>query len=360
MIRILDRYLLREFLHYLVMGTLLFVGLFVVVDLFEKIDTFVDNSARADDVALYYLYGIPYVLVLTTPIAMLLASLLTLGQVTRAGELGAMLSAGISFFRVLVPLLVFAIVVSAASFALGEWVMPDASVRKDEIYRNQIRGGLPAAAAGKRDVTYMGRGDRLFYIQRVDPRRGVLRDVVVQQFDPERRLVFRLDAREAVWENGFWVFRDGYVRAGMPARELAVRFGSFWMSDIPERVQDFMRAEPDPMSMGRSGLADYIQRLRESRARTQKYEVEYHLKLAFPLVNVIIVFLGTSLSARIRRSGLALGFGLSAFIGFAYFAFVRTGQAIGYNGALPPLAAAWLGNLVFLGIGAAFQVRANR
>jgi lipopolysaccharide export system permease protein len=146
----------------------------------------------------------------------------------------------------------------------------------------------------------------------------------------------------------------------MPAGEVTVPFNNFWMSDVSERPADFLRAEPDPLNMGRSGLADYMRRLRESRARTRKYEVEYHLKLAFPLIGFIIVLLGTGLSARIRRTGFAVGFGVSIALGFAYFAFVRAGQAIGYNGGLPPLVAAWLGNLVFLAVAVAFQIRASR
>lgn len=357
--RILDRYVLRAFVHYLLIGLLLFVGLFVIVDLFEKIDKFVDNEASWIDVAQFYVYKIPYILVLTTPIAMLLASLLTLGQISRTGELGAMLSAGISFLRVVVPVLVLGVLVSALSFALAEWVMPTATVAHERIYEEKIRQGRGRPVARERHVTYMGRDDRLFYIKSVDPNRGLLRDVVVQRFDADKNVVERVDAREAEYVSGVWRFSRGTLRAG-GVGESCVAFVNYWTSRIPETPEDFLREEPDPMNMGRTGLAGYIQRLKESRARTRKYEVEYHLKLAFPLVNAIIVLLGMSLAARIRRTGFALGFGLSIFVGFAYFACVRIGQAIGYNGDLPPLAAAWLGNGLFLLLAVAFQVRANR
>ncbi len=363
MIRILDRYVLREFLHYLLMGLLLFVGLFVVVDLFEKLDTFVDNGAKFLHVATYYLYGIPYILVLTTPIAMLLASLLALGQFSRTGEMAAMSSAGVSNLRVLQPVLVFALFVAGVSFSLAEWIMPEASVRRDQVLEEQIKDDSGTGLSRKRHVTYIGRGDRLYYIKTIDPRRRLLRDIVVQQFnrtDGRRTLGTRLDAREAHRSDGIWVFRSGFARNGMPEGEAAVHFKNFWTTRIAERIEDFVRVEPDPMLMGRGGLAKYIQRLRESSARTRKYEVEYHLKLAFPLINVIIVLVGTSISIRLRRTGMALGFGLSVFIGFTYYAFIRAGQAIGYNGGLPPLISAWLGNIVFFAMAMGFQVRANR
>ena len=79
----------------------------------------------------------------------------------------------------------------------------------------------------------------------------------------------------------------------------------------------------------------------------QKYLVELYLKISFPLANLIVVLIGVALALRNRRGGLAIAFGLSVFISFVYYALIRTGQALGHNGALPPMLAAWLGNLVF-------------
>ena len=161
-------------------------------------------------------------------------------------------------------------------------------------------------------------------------------------------------------ENGVWTFTRGFARAAHDSSEVVAPFARFITSRIPESLEDLLRVEPEPEAMSQRSLASYIGRLRESGSRTRKYEVEYHLKLAIPLVNVIIVLLGTSLVSRLRRSGFAIGFALAVFIGFAYIAFVRVGQAMGYNGLLGPAVAAWLGNAVFLVVALTLQVRANR
>ncbi len=360
MIRTLDRYVMVEFLKYLTLAMCLFIGLFIIVDLFEKLSKFVDNTASITDIAAFYAYSIPYTVVLTMPMAMLLASLMLIGQLGRTGELVAMLSAGVSFLRILSPVLVLSGLLSVGNFALAEWVMPDALEKKDVTLNEKIRGKSGDAGSRKRNFTYMGRGDRLYWISTVDPARKILRDVVVQTFDEERRVTERIDAREATFVDPAWVFRSGYLRSGMPDAEHVVPFKRLWVTTIPERPEDFMSKEPDPMNMGRAALGRYIDRLKEARARTRKLEVNYHLKLAYPLINFIIVLLGASLSVRIRRTGWALGLGLSMFIGFAYYAFIRFGQAMGFSGAIPPLLAAWLGNIVFLGVAVTFQVRANR
>jgi lipopolysaccharide export system permease protein len=88
--------------------------------------------------------------------------------------------------------------------------------------------------------------------------------------------------------------------------------------------------------------------------------VDLHAKLAFPLINLIVVIIGASVATRLRMQSAALGFGLSVAIAFVFYAFMRTGQALGHNGALPPYLAAWMGDLVFGAVGVVMLVRAQR
>jgi lipopolysaccharide export system permease protein len=90
------------------------------------------------------------------------------------------------------------------------------------------------------------------------------------------------------------------------------------------------------------------------------YLVDLHLKLSFPLVNLIVVMIGASIATRLRMQNAALGFGLSVAISFIYYAFMRAGQALGHNGALPPYIAAWLGDMVFGAVGLVMMVQAQR
>ena len=104
MLRIVDRYLLREFLLSLLLGLTTFVGIYLVVDLFERIDTFVDHKASPLTVATYYLYGLPVIIVQVLPVAMLLSSLFSVGLLAKHRELTAMKSAGLSLYRILWPI----------------------------------------------------------------------------------------------------------------------------------------------------------------------------------------------------------------------------------------------------------------
>ena len=186
-----------------------------------------------------------------------------------------------------------------------------------------------------------------------------MREVVIQEIR-QHTLKGRIDAESARWEKGRWVFRQGFVRRFDREGEHAAHFNELMIPGLKESPESFEKAEEDPKALSYWELERYIQRLKQSGSRVQKYLVELYLKISFPLTNLIVVLIGTALSVRVRRGGLAISFGLAVFISFVYYAIIRTGQALGHSGTLPPLIAAWLGNLVFGVLGLELLRRARR
>ena len=137
-------------------------------------------------------------------------------------------------------------------------------------------------------------------------------------------------------------------------------FDHLAVDGLAERPEDFAKEVPAPEEMTYTELRAYVEKLRSSGARVANFLVDLHAKLAFPLINLIVVMIGASVATRLRMQSAALGFGLSVGISFIYYAFMRTGQALGHNGALPPYLAAWLGDLVFGVIGTVMLVQAQR
>jgi lipopolysaccharide export system permease protein len=209
-VRILDRYLLREFASYLLVGLLAFVGIFVIVDVFEKIDTFVDAQAEPLLVLRFYASYVPVVVVLILPVALLLASLLSLGRFARYHELTAMRVAGQSLFRIYLPVFSLALALSAASFALGEMVVPEANHRRKKIMDQEIKQ-RPSFPSRRQDVRYIGLGGRIYIIGTYDTQRKLMRDLVVQEF-AGGTLGRRIDARQGQWKDDHWELMTGYVR----------------------------------------------------------------------------------------------------------------------------------------------------
>jgi lipopolysaccharide export system permease protein len=352
-VRILDRHILREFFIYSAMGLLAFVGIYVIVNLFEKIDVFVDHKASVGLVVQYYLLGIPMIALQVLPLALLLGSILALGQLKKWGELTAMQVAGTPPGRILAPMLAIGLLLAILSFVVGEGVTPDMAERQKELYDTKIRGRRDSSQGSRSDIILLGRGGRIYLAWSYDAARALLRKVSVQHPRREtQELEWRLDAADARWRDGLWEFRSGNLRRFREDQEISCGFARFGDSRLEESPEDFARPPKDPLYMSRKNLEYYIRRLREGGGRVHKYEVDYHIRGSFPFASLIMILLGGVLSIKIRRgSNIALAIGITLFLGFAYLGFIRVGQALGYHGTLPPLLAAWMGNLTFGSIG---------
>ena len=357
--KILDRYLLREFLGYLAFGLLGFIPIFIVVDIFEKIDVFLDHRAPLHLVGRFYLYRAPEVVVQVFPVALLLATFLALGQLNKFGELTAMRVAGLSILRILAPVFGIALACVGLALVLGEFVIPPANRERDRLYEEQIQQLKREAENERADVTYLGEGGRIFYMRLYLKRERRMHEVTLQEFR-RGELKRRIDAAEAAWDGRRWVFSSGFVRAFEGGKEEARPFQRLAVEGIREVPEDFAKETRKPEEMNLLELGAYVQKLRASGARVANYLVDLHLKLAFPLVNFVVVVIGASLATRLRMQSAALGFGLSVAISFLYYGFMRTGQALGHNGALAPYLAAWMGDLVFGVVAVAMITQAQR
>jgi lipopolysaccharide export system permease protein len=358
-VRTLDRYLLREFGTYLALGLIGFITIFIVVDVFEKIDVFLDHRAPALLVVRFYLFRSPEVVVRVLPVALLMATFLALGQLNKFGELTAMRAAGLSLVRILAPVFGVALVSVFLSLWLSEGVVPAANRARDRIYDEQIQKLRPEDVAERADVTFLGAGGRIFYMRLYVVAERRMHEVSLQEFS-KGVLQRRIDAAEATWDGKRWVFSSGFLRTFEDGQEKAEPFQRMAVGGIAERPDDFAKENRKPDEMSYPELRRYVDKLRASGSRVSNYLVDLHLKLAFPLVNLIIIMIGASVATRLRMQSAALGFGLSVSISFLYYGFMRTGQALGHNGALPPYLAAWLGDLVFGTVGLGMMIQAQR
>jgi lipopolysaccharide export system permease protein len=358
-VRILDRYLLREFAGYLALGLVGILAIFVVVDVFEKIDVFLDHHASAHLIARYYLYRLPEWVVQVLPIALLLSTFLALGQLNKFGELTAMRTCGRSLFGILGPVLAVSVGATLLSLGLSEFAVPESNRQRDRIYDQDIQGLRHPEVSERADVTYLGEGGRIYYMRLYLVHEQRMHEVSLQEFHGGA-LVRRIDAAEASWDGQRWVFSAGFLRQFTGGRERVKAFDRMAVSGMAERPEDFAKESRNPGEMNFFELASYVQKLRASGARVANYLVDLQVKLAFPLVNLIVVLIGAPVATRLRMQSAALGFGLSIAISFCYYALLRTGQALGHSGALNPYLAGWLGDLVFGVVSAVMMNQAQK
>jgi lipopolysaccharide export system permease protein len=341
--RLLDRYVLLEFVKLLLLSLFAFVIIFAIVDLFEKIQDFMDGHASALIVARYYAYQIPWVTVQVLPVALLMATFLTLGQMSKFNELTAMVTSGLSTMRIIVPLFGVGLVCVLASFYLNEMVVPQATVHREEILETEVRHRLATRPTEYSNLSVLGRDGRIYTAKLYLVPEKRLQDVTITEFEGDV-LARRIDARVARWQGDHWVLEDGVERQFDKGKESARTFNLKTLEGSSEKPASFEKDPQDPDEMAYTDLADYVRRLEHGGLRAEKYQVQLHQKFAFPWINLIVVVMGAALAARLRNPNAALGFGISVSTAFFYVGLMRAGQALGQSGSLPPVLAAWFAN----------------
>ena len=354
--KILDRYILGKFFNFLLFATVASIVIFVTVDLIENLDKFIDASLGFEVIFRYYYLFLPFIIYLTLPVSVLLATLFTVGGLVTRNEMTAMQSAGYSLWRILGLLMVMAIPLSAAILVFGETVVPAANHEKKEIYRTQIRkSSSPASSKQGRLYIQVGRNEFL-RMESYDPESKTASLVSFQTFK-DNRIVSRMDALQLHFQGDGWMLRKVYTREFNDSTAVGAKKDSLLRKDLGFAPQDLERVYVEPEELNYFDLASLVERLKSSGIRAEKWMVDLAFKIASPFATVIIVLFGVPFAAFRRRGGLVLGFGLSLLVCFVFFGSTQVFKVLGYNETVNPYIAAWASNVIFGILGLIFVMR---
>ena len=355
--RQLDRYLLRRFVLCLGMSVGALLLLSVVVDLIERMDVFIDHRAAWRQILRYYLFRLPYWFVLTLPIAALLGTLFALTNLAYRNEIMAMKAAGISLYRILMPVFAFMLLFSGVVFLFTDRVVPAANYAFKDVDR-QIRARSPERGPRRR-VLLQDRDGQLVFARRYDPEGRSASQVQWERLE-DSRVVRRVTAAKLEYLDDRWVFVDGFEYRFAGQAPGAAAFDTLAASGLRLLPADFAGQDREPDEMDYATLKRHIERTRANGEDATRAQVDLHLKVAFPFTCFVIVLLGAPIAAGARHAGLAASFGRGLFICFVFYGCVQAGQALGWNKVLPPLLGAWLANLLFGPVALFFLYRAHK
>jgi len=210
--RILDRYISQKFLGTLFFALIAFSAIYVVIDMVGFMDKFIDQDVAILTVSQYYLFYLPYIIILTLPVATLLASLFSVGQLARYSELVAMQASGLSTYRILTPLLVLGIIISLIATYVGERFVPFANQQKKEIYETHVnKVQKQNLKVRTKDINLQIDTNRWLLIGVFDTKINTAFKVSVQDYQ-RNKLIKRIDAPQMVWDKDRWILKDGYIR----------------------------------------------------------------------------------------------------------------------------------------------------
>ena len=354
--RILDRYILIETLILLFFGLAAFTSIFIGVDLVDLSKMVVRYGAPWQVLGELLMLKTPELLVWTFPMAMLMATLLSLSTLSRTSELVAMRAGGVSYYRLIMPVLLIALFVSAVTIGINEVLVPVADQRYQQIlYERVYRKELPKVTSNiMLDEYSKGRLSRIIYAVQFDSSTKTMRDVSIIQFE-QGRPVQQVSASRLVWEKDHWYLEDGTIYLFNPSPDGPVTKLSFLggRQELPlaYQPQDIPRLTKRPDKMTIRELKAQMLILQENPEKLREYQLQYHLKFSIPFASLVFALVGAPLGIQSHRSARSTGFGLSIVIIFIYYILLTMGSAMVQGGYLAALVGAWWQNGALLLVG---------
>ena len=351
--RILYGYIAREFIWIFAAALGGFLLVCLIGDAAERLNKFIDGQAPVELILRFYLNKLPYYIIFILPASSLIATLFTLGQMSKHNELTAMLSSGVSLFRIFLPLLALMLAVSGLSFLVNETVAPKANEKAQDILDYRIQGRTRSQTTLRRDVDYQGENGRRWIAGLFNLDTSTLNAVKLIKFSgpPENlRIDYRIDATSARYKapDG-WSFIKGTMRYFEPGSrsEWVVHFDSLQTIRFTEKPADFVVEAKDPHQMSFTGLKKFIERKKRNGIKIERDQTELWFKTSLPVANFIIVLFGAPLACMRKRIGPGVGIAVSVLVYMLYMGLFYLSRSLGYSGGLSPPAAAWSANLIF-------------
>lgn len=370
MLKIIHRYVTAAFLRAFVLIEITAWALFVLIELFEMSDTVAEHNVPWSVLGLYLLYKTPFILNAVTPLAVLLSVFASLGPMAQRSELTAMLAGGISLHQLTRPLWIAAFIFSLLGILGGEFLVPSAYLRAEEMKDTLIEQKTPVSSRIYSVSAPLGENLFLhahsFTIPSDENKEESwrLESVVIEEIAPDfSELSSIIQSEAAVWTDGGWHFetiRERSPRTGR-GRSLEVLPSSLALPPpgpllalIRNQQSEYIVETKEAEAVSISEIKNDLRNLSDLPAGaveryTRKLRIDLQYKFAFPLITLILALIATGLVAVSGRSArIWLNLFAALLLAFGYWVGNGITRSLGYAGSLPTEAAVWSIPLFYL------------
>lgn len=349
---LIDRYLIREILKFFSLILIAIVGIFLAVDFFEKVDSFMDAGLPFSRAMLFFWLRIPFIISQIAPVGILLSILIVFGLMGKHNELVALRSGGVSALYLLRTILGMSVLFAVMLFFLSDQIVPTTFSKANRIWMEEVKK-KPGIASRQRNIWMKGHRS-IAHIRHYSHRSKTISGITLYYFDEQFRLIRRIDAKSAAYENGKWIFSDVMeqrLAADAPDEPYQIKFYEQRVEPLNYLPDDFNRVAKKSEELNIFELLSYIRSVEAEGYDATNYLVDLHAKLAFPMICLILSILAAGYGIRHkRRTGhnlsMSIAFGLG--VTFLYTILYNFCLSLGYGQMLPPFVAAWIVNFIFL------------
>ncbi len=348
MLTILDRYIIKKFLGTYVFSIVLIISIAVVFDINEQLDKFLRNDAPLKAIVFnYYMNFIPYYVNLFSALFVFISVIFFTSKLADNSEIIAMLSTGMSFKRLMKPYMVSAAVIAIISFVLTAFVIPPANEVRIKFMNKFIKNKEIVSATR---IQLQIEPGVIAYFNRYDNRDKTGSNFSLDKFEA-KELVSRLTASRIKYDTAYhWILYDYSIREFNGMREKITK-GNQIDTTLTIVPTDFLISENDYEQLTTPKLYKHIKRQKEKGiGNMQAFEIEYHKRFASIASAFILTIIGAALSSRKVKGGMGLNIGIGLLLSVSYILFMTISSTFAVSGLVSPFVAAWIPNIIFIGI----------
>ena len=344
---IIYRYLIIEFARPLFFSVISFGGLVMISEFFRELNFFLEKKAAFSDVFTYLFLNFPWWCIQVLPVSVLLAVLFATGQMARQNEITALKAAGVNLWRIVSVLLLCGLIIGMAELALRETAIPALVQKADSVRKEKIQKEPRSIQTEYHDLVVALPPDGRMTVGRLDAANNAVTGLVIDYFNDGYRLSRQLVARDGTWDNGLWILRSGVERSyeGNKWNEKSFESRKLPLAFAPD---DFIIIHKRPEQMTAGEYLKYIHQMETLGMPAEKEMILFHARWAAVFSHIVVMLIGIPFAVGLgARHGKMISFSFALSIAFIYWGFQAVGHSLGETRLITPLAAAWLGNIIF-------------
>ena len=334
--QLIDRYILKLFLLYLLAGATVFVTLYLTVNVMSF--ALGHEGVHSGVIIKYFGYQIPWIIYQLLPVCCLMATLFTLSTLNRTNELVALFSVGMSLTRIAAPILITVGLISVIAFGAGDQVLPRLNQKKNYVEYVEIEKHPGLYSTVKTNKIWYRSENILFNIKTLNPQARTAQDITLYYFDPNWELTQLIAASAVDMKGNLWELKNGLVTlfASESSFPLTKSFKEKSIT-MNEDLKDIQATSNSSDIMSLKELGHFIDRNKEAGLDTLSYEVDYHAKFGFAFASFVMTMVGVPFSvSRSRSGGTFTNLGICLALAFGYWVAYSSAVTLGRHGALPP------------------------
>ncbi|RZD14723.1 MAG: YjgP/YjgQ family permease [Candidatus Acidulodesulfobacterium ferriphilum] len=354
-IKILQRYLLAEFLKYLAVALLSLAAFYIVVDFISNIGAFTKHSPDAGYVILYFLYKLPEIIYRVLPLSALLSTLLTITFLNKNNEIMPVKSSGLSMFKFFMPLILTGIIISMSSFFLSNFI----AVKTNILRRFVMQRYINKNSSYDIDSVYKYRTKDIMihykkYIitaKSLDPSKKVIKGVNIYVFDGDFVLNKRYIAEEGYFKHNNLELINGRLDKFefKNKSEFSEKFFKNVEMPINLNLNFFKSYTLKPEFLSITSLSKMLTVAKKTESGVSYILTGFYSKLSYPVINLILILIGISVGLLLeKKGGTPIAIGISIVFAFTWWIVNSIALSLGESSQLNPLLAAFMADIIFL------------